>query len=233
MKGKYIILIYKPIVVRMMTSMITILVFLSCTSIIPFSNTGKQKRILRAWEQTMDSGKAEVKAYWQKLVNSRKNGWAYFKEPQNANIDDGDVAKLKLVPVPVYTIDSVNFRNFNAKQSPETIMKLDTRRALYYAMKDGEFVAVIYSNYENGTWKNGGGYSGIFKSVSNRLSELYDGNKLSCFYIYVSPHSHITYEYQFLAYTKDGEYRSIKMDKTPLLRDELINLQKRVYSQSK
>ena len=206
----------------MIVSIIFVQFFSSCKSNLSISKEKQKKGTLLKWEHTLDAGKKEVKNYWVDLVDGN---WDFFKKSYNTELNDSDIQKLELVPMLVYTIDSIDFANISSKTSPAIILKLNTEKAIFEGLKDNKFVVAIHAKYVDNKWKNEGGYSGIYPVIADKLFDLYFNEKTPFFEVDVNAFPSQHYLYNFLVYKENGEYKCIKMTgKTPLLTDELIEL---------
>ena len=105
---------------------------------------------LTSWKKMLGEGKTQVKTYWVYLVN---NKWDWFEKYYNTELSDKD--SLNLVPIPIYTIDSVSLYGAKTKSSIIQSLVLDMNNAQYLVQKDNNFVAAVYSTYQSNQWQNG------------------------------------------------------------------------------
>jgi len=185
----------------------------------PYSKAKKKQ--LTFWKKTLGEGKTQVKTYWVDLADKK---WDWFKKYYNTELSDKDVPSMNLVPIPIYTIDSVSLYGAKTKSSIIQSMALDTNNALYLVQKDSTFVAAVYSTYQSNQWQNGGGYSGIFTSVAQKFSSLYSSG-ISFYSIDVYPYSKSRDHLSFNVYDNGKDLISIKANgKEVLFVDELTKL---------
>jgi len=174
---------------------------------------------LTSWKKMLGEGKTQVKTYWVNLVN---NKWDWFEKYYNTELSDKD--SLNLVPIPIYTIDSVSLYGAKTKSSIIQSLVLDMNNAQYLVQKDNNFVAAVYSTYQSNQWQNGEGYSGLISLVAQKFSSLYaDG--ISFYEINVYAFSKSREYFKFIIYDNGKDLISIKANgKEVLFVDELSKL---------
>jgi hypothetical protein len=192
----------------------------------PYSKT-KTKQ-LNVWKKTLDEGKEQVKSYWIDLVDGK---WDFFQKSYQTNLSEADVSSMNLVPIPIYTIDSISFYQATTKSTLIQRLNLDTNNALYLVKKDSSFVARIYPQWQSNQWRNGEGYSGLFLPVAQKLYSLY-AIGIQIYIINIHPYYKHKYHYYFMAFDNGKDLMSIQSDgsEIPLMQD-IDNLKRKLTSQ--
>ena len=212
---------------------LSIFLMTGCRSVeckFPLKNETSKK-----WEKKLNHSKKHIVKYWVQLIKER-NDWNFFSENSQEGLSGKDIASIKLIPTPVYRVDSVDIYNLESFDTISKILKLDTVNATFYVCKKNEkIVAAIYSKFVNGHWENGRGYIGIFTPIAKKIERsLSHKVKIINIDVHTFPKGNQRFRYVGYYDCEKQDFMSIQSngDVIPLI-DNLMELKNRIYSKSR
>lgn len=181
------------------------------------------------WRKLLDDSKEAMKTVWL----SRCNPINAFNDPGYAKIynlisTQEDLAKLDVIPVEIFVIDSASFINWNPAAPVEPLLKLKKDEASSYIVKEKTFFYHVDFLYSNKQWKFKE-YGPIFKQIADTISTLYFKKNIRVFSVFVETNTR-PHGYRFIinAYQENGVLKSLEGGgRSQLFRDALIQLRKK------
>ena len=165
--------------------------------------------VSKEWQSTMQSGVIPLKEKWGERIAVRGWDWTKF---YNTELSADDWDSVQLVPVPIFTLDSISFMNLAVTSNIETLMVLDEARATFYFNNKSidKYVAFGYGKYENNEWRSNG-YGGIgYSCIEVVNSVLHKNGFIGTLYIIPSPKISPNFKYGFIIFYENGKLMYVK-----------------------
>jgi hypothetical protein len=166
-------------------------------------------QVSESWHSTMQSAISVLKQKWDAHLKNSDWQWTKF---YNTELSAEDWEHVRLIPIPVFTLDSIYFANLNKTSIMEPLLILDETVAdiLFYNHRIDKCVAFGGGKYRNNEWKSTG-YGGIGYSCIEIINNIIHKSEfIATVEIILLPQTNPKSRFGFTIFYDNGKLMSIR-----------------------